>query len=252
MSCAERQVLEDLADQFPERDIRGGNLSVLHRGKFANAVVYRFRHEELDCVIKDFSHCPLPFRATLGRLFIRREAKALQRLQDLEGIASCHRKIGRYALLYPFVEGDSLKDIARSGKPLPRDFFSQLEKLVMQMHQRGVAHLDMRNMGNVLRTRDGRPHLIDFQSALSMKYFPKRLRASMRGADLSGVYKSWARIGEQPLPRIKQVFFDNFGSLRKLWPFKGYPQLSSGGRCIKVMSSGLAVGYLVCTYLLMR
>lgn len=251
MSSGARRILAALGARFPDRDIDSGELTVLHRGKFANAIVYRFRLPGLDLVIKDFSHCPAPLRMTLGRLFVRRETKALERLQNIQGVASCHYRLGPYSLLYPFVEGRSLKELAHSGEALPRDFFSQLERLVVRMHQRGVVHLDMRNMGNILRDRDGRPHLIDFQSALSFKRLPRRLQATMRGADLSGVYKSWTRLCEQPVPRFKRTFFDNFGSLRRVWLFKGYPTLSRGVRGCKLLSSSLAL-ILVGVYYLMR
>lgn len=249
MSEPELRVLSALSSY---RSIDDGNFSILQRGKFANAVVYRFRQRGIDWVIKDYSQCPAPLRLTLGRLFIGREVKALERLQGIDGVSSCHRRLGPYTLTYPFVEGDSLKDLARSGESVSEEFFSHLEKLVTQMHRRGVAHLDLRNMGNILRTRDGRPHLIDFQSALTMKYLPRRIRAVMRGADLSGIYKSWSRLCQQPVPNLKRRFFDNFGSLRRLWLFKGYPKLGFTGRKIKVISSGLTVAYILGVYLLMR
>lgn len=221
----EFRVLSALAAHFCDLPIDMDSVSVLHRGRFANAMVYRFSQSGVDCVIKDYSHCPALLRMTLGRWFVNREVKALKRLQGIEGVASCQRRLGPYAVLYPFVEGESLKDLARSGETVPQEFFLRLEKLVMQMHRRGVAHLDMRNMGNILRTRDGQPHLIDFQSAVSMKYFPKRIKATMRGADLSGIYKGWARLCEQPVPKLKRRFLDNFRALRKRWFFKGYPGL---------------------------
>src|SRR5690606_2418709 len=157
-------------------------------GRFANAIVFRYRDDDYDLVIKDYSHCPAIVRKTVGRLFIAHEAKTLKRLQGIQGVAPQGYKLSDLMLAYPYTEGSSLSVLRRRGKRLPPAFFRELEGTVRQMHQRGVVHLDMRNLGNILCGQDGRPYLIDFQSALSFARLPRWLQPLLRATDLSGVY----------------------------------------------------------------
>lgn len=203
------------------------NLTVIHQGRFANAIVFRYRDNDYDLVIKDYSHCPTIVRKTVGRLFIAHEAKILKRLQGIQGVAPQGYKLSELMLAYPYIEGSSLSVLRRRGKRLPPAFFRELESTVRQMHHRGVVHLDMRNLGNILCGQDGRPYLIDFQSALGFARLPRWLQPLLRATDLSGVYKGWLALCDAPLAPRKRRFFDSFNRIRKLWVFRGYPLIRS-------------------------
>ncbi|MGD8174590.1 hypothetical protein [Marinimicrobium sp. ARAG 43.8] len=116
-----------------------GHLELLHRGRFANANVYRYRAEGLDCVIKDYSHCHPLIRQTLGRFFVRREVTALRRLTGVSGVVSNFCRLGNFTLAYPYVEGLSLRELQSRGEVLSEDFFGELEKTIIQMHRRGAS-----------------------------------------------------------------------------------------------------------------
>lgn len=214
--------LAHLRERFPDHDIKPESLTLLNKGRFANAYVYRYHDEKLDLIIKDFSHCPWIVRVTAGRLFVRREGKILDRLAGIPGVAAQRFGLSPVALAYPFIHGKTLASVRKADLTLPPSFFQNLEQLVSRMHQRGVAHLDMRNLSNVLVGADGMPYLIDFQSAIDLHGLPLMLQRLLEQVDLSGIYKCWMRVCSEPLDAARQEFLDRFNRLRKVWVFKGY------------------------------
>lgn len=208
---------------FPSHVFLANKLTVLHQGRFANAILFHYRDEAYDLVIKDYSHCPPIIRQLAGRLFIAREAKTLKHLQGMPGVAPQSHKLNKLMLAYPYIEGTSLSTLRKRQQTLPPSFFRELESMVRQMHLRDIVHLDLRNLGNILCGADGRPYCIDFQSALRFSWLPRWLQPLMRGADLSGVYKGWLALCDTPLAPQKRRFLDSFNQVRKLWIFQGYP-----------------------------
>lgn len=67
-----------------ERD--RSRLILLNKGGFANGDVYRYPRPDGSWVVKDFSPCLWIFRILLTRWMIRRECRALQRVNGLAGI----------------------------------------------------------------------------------------------------------------------------------------------------------------------
>ena len=216
------RTLTRLQAAFPDRAIQADALSLIHAGRFANAHVFRYRAAGLDLIIKDFSHCPWWVRISAARLFVRREMRMIVRLQGLSGIASAPVRLGRLALAYAFIPGVTLSATAKSGDKLSRSFFERLEALVFRMHERGIVHLDLRNLSNILVGADGRPYLIDFQSAIDLRGLPKTLRTVLEAVDLSGIYKSYLRLCMEPLEDSRRQFLERFNRLRRVWVFKGY------------------------------
>lgn len=220
----QNNVLISLQQQFPGLRFHPENLSVLRdTGHCANAVVLRYKDSNIDLVIKDFARCNWLLRKTFARFIIAHEAGALNRLAGISGIAPHCYRLGESMLAYPFIEGTPLNRIKRSDQRLPRQFFTDFETLVSRIHQQGVVHLDLRNLGNVLVGPDGKPQCIDFQSAIGFRSFPAGLRRFMQGSDISGIYKAWKILCEEPLPAEKEAFLDEYNQLRKRWIFRGYP-----------------------------
>lgn len=223
-------VVTALREHLPSRVFSADKLTILHQGRFANAIIFRYRDDSQDIVIKDYSHCSPLIRHTIGRFFIIREAKALRRLQGMSGVTPKKLKLGKLMLAYSYIEGTPLTKLKNQHRKLSPDFFHDMEMMVREMHRRGVVHLDLRNLSNILYGHDGRPYFIDFQSSMRFWHFPKRLQALMRGADLSAVYKSWVALCDEQLAPQKQRFLEGFNEVRKLWVFKGYPLARSRGK----------------------
>ena len=64
-----------------------------------------------------------------------------------------------------------------------RDFVRELESIVSEMHRRGVVHLDLKHLSNLMVSSEGRPVVLDFASALhfSQRWFGGRLMVRLLG-----------------------------------------------------------------------
>ena len=101
----------------------------------------------------------------LGTLLAQREAAMLCRLKQLPGIPSLRgsvevagQQLG-HAVARQYIAGQTL-DYQR---PLPENFFPQLERLLKGIHEHDVAYVDLHKRENVLVGDDGLPYLFDFQ-----------------------------------------------------------------------------------------
>ena len=192
----------------------------LSRGRAANADVRLLEIEGQRWVVKDFSACPWAIRNTLGRWMIGRELRALQRLDGIPGIPDAAQRIDTYAFTYHYIEARPLAQTPASE--LSPEFFLAYEKLVQQMHARGLVHLDLRNSGNVLVSPDFQPILIDFQSWLPLPRWWPALGRYLQKIDLSGVYKFWVRCLPGTIDAERQALLDNVNSWRRGWIFSNY------------------------------
>jgi RIO-like serine/threonine protein kinase len=106
-----------------------------------------------------------------------------------------------------------------------------------------VVHLDLRNANNILVTPDGKPILIDFQSAVATRRLPVRLRKVLERLDLSGIYKHWARLAPESLgtPREKILLWQL--RVRKWWRFRGYKVVMLRQRPLKKFEAALLRKY---------
>lgn len=203
-----RQLLSDLPPRY------------LSRGRAANADVRLLELQGQRWVVKDFSACPWFIRNTLGRWMIGRELYALERLAGIPGIPQNAVRIDVYAFAYHFVEARPLAQVPASE--LSPAFFLAYEALVQQMHDRGLAHLDLRNSGNVLISPDFQPILIDFQSWLTLPRWWPGLARYLQKIDLSGVYKFWVRCLPGTIDAERQAVLDSVNNWRRGWVFSNY------------------------------
>jgi hypothetical protein len=174
-------------------------------------------------VIKDFGFCPWFIRHTTGRFLLWRESRALRRLQQIEGMPGPPVIREKWRLIYPYVEGFTLRDEKAREYHFDKCYFEDLEALVMEMHRNNVVHLDLRNARNVLVTNAGKPALIDFQTTLFTDFMPGFLRRLLFRVDLTGVYKHWKRLLPDTLTDERMQVNERMKSLRPFWFIKGYP-----------------------------
>ena len=207
---------------FTRADLLAGESVVLHRGKWGNATVIRVEHDGVSWAVKDFSGSPWGYRLTLGRWLMRRELRFLQALAGIEGLPDRAFRVDVDAFACRYVEGQTLKQARRQRVPLARPFFRDLERLVQQMHRRGVAHLDLRYASNILVTPERQPVLLDFQTAVSLRRLPRGCRRLARLSDLSGVYKWWVKTDPASLSRRRLDLLRKANRVRRFWMVKGY------------------------------
>jgi hypothetical protein len=199
------------------------DLVLIKHGSYGNANVYRLGEGAGARIIKEFYSRPWFIRKTFGHFLVRREARALADLDGIAGVPPGGRRLGPEVLAESFVEGETLVDLHRIRQVhLPKSFFVDLERLVAEMHRAGYAHLDLRNLGNILCGKDGRPYILDFQSCMRTAHLPRWMRTIMENTDRSGIYKCWLKLCAEPLDPERAAFVDRFSSIRKLWVFQGY------------------------------
>ena len=147
----------------------------------------------------------------LGRLLARREARMLKLLADEPNVPSgCGsvRVRGRKAptaVAHQFVP----------GRPLCRDdvidteFFHELDRLIQELHRRGIAYVDLHKRENILVGDDGHPHLIDFQISvrLTRRWPLVWLLQMLQGSDCYHLAKHrYMQFQHQPGTRIQREF----------------------------------------------
>lgn len=115
-------------------------------------------------VVKDFRRSDPLFRLIVGPILIRREFGAMRNLIGLPNVPQIICRLDRYALVMEHVAGTSL-DRVKSGQ-LTAEFYAKLGAAVDAMHERGVAHCDLRSRGNVMVGDNGEPYLVDFSACV--------------------------------------------------------------------------------------
>ncbi len=206
---------------FCRKEFLSGSYKILSRGRWANADLYLYRQGGVDWVIKDFAPCPFWVRRTWGRIMVRREYRALSRLNRIPGIPEEPFILDENAVCYRHIPGKTLRKTP--AESISEVYFYGLEQLVGMMHDRRMVHLDIRNRRNILVTDEGKPALLDFQSSLNLERVPRFLHGLLKEIDLSGVYKSWQSKQPESLDSARMARLSAMEKKRCLWFFKGYP-----------------------------
>jgi hypothetical protein len=113
-------------------------------------------------VLKDLSRQPDPLRRAIGRVAVRRERRAYERLAGLSGIPALLDVPGPGMLLLEYAGDASLEDRPTLGDP--ERFVSELEAVLAGVHLRGVSHGEVR-LANVVVGRQADPYLVDFATS---------------------------------------------------------------------------------------
>lgn len=205
---------------FGRAEIERCQTDILNPGRFANAVVRLCRVGGVDWVVKDFRPRLWLIRNTYGRHMIRREFRALDRLKGVRGVPQDAFRVDAFALAYRYMRGTTLIS-SGPGWP-PPSYYPALERLAMEIHARGIAHLDLRYRRNVLILEDGTPAVIDFQTCVWMDRLPRFVRERMAKVDLSGVYKHWELRSPETLDEGRRAMYLSQERWRRLWIVRGY------------------------------
>ena len=110
-------------------------------------------------IVRDASCASLWVR-WIARALLRREAKALGALGDLDGVPRL-LDTGRDRLSRSYLEGTPM----HVAKPGDATYFKAAAALLRQLHRLGVVHNDLAKEPNLLVREDGSPAFIDFQLA---------------------------------------------------------------------------------------
>lgn len=199
------------------KDIEKG-LICLVKGRAGKPDLNRVEVEDRTLMVKDVRRKNFFFRWTLGLWLIHKEWKIYSRLVGMNGIPRAVERIDRFAFAMEFVPG---KPIQR-GEVLPPSFFSRLERVLREIHSKGVVHLDLRHKGNILLSENGEPFLIDFNSSLFFKekgILHRVLFPILQWVDYGGLLKLKQRVSPSSMTSEELSFLKRFNKLRRLWIF---------------------------------
>ncbi|HET7313334.1 hypothetical protein [Salinisphaera sp.] len=114
-------------------------------------------HGSVRAVLKDYGRITGWFNRLIAPVLLRREASALTALAGLAGVPRLYRRVDARGLLIEHCPATPW------SQATPRDIaYERLEALITAMHERGVAHADLRGGGNILVDDQDRPYLVDF------------------------------------------------------------------------------------------
>lgn len=200
------------------KDIEQHLISLSRKGSFGKPDLNRVEIGDRKLMVKDVRRKSFFSRWTLGLWLIQKEWKIYSRLAGIEGIPKVFNQIDRFAFIMEFVPGRAI----HRGESLPPSFFSQLERLLREVHSRGVVHLDLRHKGNILLSEKGEPILIDFNSSFYFKeggLLRRFLFPILSKVDYGGLLKLKQRISPSSMTPEELLFLKRFNLLRKLWIF---------------------------------
>jgi hypothetical protein len=147
--------------------LAGATVEVLHRGNVRNPDVLLVEVPGGRAVVKDFAPRGPFVRHVLGPLIHGREIRAYRALEGSEAVPRFLGRIDRLAFAVEYRPGRRMS--RKLAGQVPAAFLEDLERAIRAMHERGVAHLDLRHRSNVMVDEDGCPVLIDFASAVCFR-----------------------------------------------------------------------------------
>ena len=188
------------------------------KGSFGKPDLNRVEREGHTFMVKDVRGKNFFLRWTLGLWLIHKEWKIYSRLIGIRGIPQPVERIDLFAFAMEFIPA---RPISR-GEPFPSSFFADLEKVLREVHARGVVHMDLRHKGNILISEKGEPFLIDFNSSFAFQekgMLRRYLFPLLRWVDYGGLLKLKKRISPSLLTPDETAFLKKFDRIRRLWIF---------------------------------
>ena len=200
------------------RALRALSRTVLSRGSRFKPEVARIELAAGPAILKDCA--PLPgWSRWLARWLLRRELRALARLEGLEGFPPLLARPDRDSALIGLLPGRPLE-----GEAFARDarrLAELLRRRVSDLHARRVYHLDLRQRQNLLLDEEGGTlNVVDFGAALA----PGRLGARVFGpllgwVDRQAALKYLARFAPGEMSREEARSYLRGQRWRRLWVF---------------------------------
>lgn len=147
------------------------------------------------------------------RRALQREYLAYRCLQGLQGFARCYGLFERFWLVLERIDGMPFREAGLN----PRDaFFDRLLKNIQAMHERGVAHGDLKRKANLMVDQHGQPVLLDFGASVIRKpgFAPinHRLFEFMRQTDVNAwvklKYGGYSNLSSEDAARLQRSWLE--------------------------------------------
>ena len=117
-----------------------------------------------EAVFKDYTHSDTWFRRLIAPLLVIREVRSLKKLDGVTGVPHLYHVYNRLCFLVESVNGIAASQMQKDT--LDNTFFERMNKILDDVHEKGVTHCDLRSAGNTLITEDHQPWLVDFVASI--------------------------------------------------------------------------------------
>jgi hypothetical protein len=185
--------------------IANTSVRVLREGLGSRAEVRVLQQPDRLVVLKDFTDGNTACRL-LGLFLISREREAYEHLSDLPGVPAWCGQLNSWSMMIEYREAERVSEVP--AERLTPEFYTRLLALIEGLHDRGVAHADLKRLDNILITPQGEPILVDFAAAFCHGSNPlcAILFPYLFDDDLRAVYKLKARRTPHLLTAEEQDF----------------------------------------------
>lgn len=208
---------------------------VLRPGKQYKAEVRIEVRDGRRILVKDYSACGLGFRLVMGRWLAKREGEALRAGDGIPGVPPFEGFPKPNALAYAFIEGRPIAELAPDE--LPAGIWDALERLIKALHERGVAHGDLKTLENILVAEDGSPHLVDFTAAFIRRVSPLHalIYRHVSQDDLRAIVKAKLLLDPDAVTEEEQEFYEYRSGMERFFrrvrkPFRAFFKWLGGGK----------------------
>lgn len=122
-----------------------------------SSAVFRYDEGAIPLAVK------VPVGGAWQRHLLRREWRAYQRIAGLPGFPRCFKLLDGRVLILEWIDATPFR-FAEIGDR--EAFFARLRSTLDAMHERGLAHGDLKKKENLLVTDDDRPVILDLGTAV--------------------------------------------------------------------------------------
>lgn len=181
---------------FGRKALEAARVRVLSQGDHTKPEIWLAQLHGRRYVIKDVSRMPALLRATYGRLSIWLEACAYTRLGEVDFAPAFLGLLDPWAFVMEYYEGAlfaNLKDEA-----LKRRALVQMEAAVESLHQRPIAHGDLRRAANVMVTPEAKIAFIDWGTSMHFDHWPTHPLLKL-------LLSWWQREDRRAIPKWKRL-----------------------------------------------
>jgi len=169
-----------------------------------------------DTIVRDTGTAS-PWLGWLARALMRREARILALLDNLQGTPTLldlsHKRLTRH-----YIAGTPM----HAAKPQNPAYFKNAARLLRSLHRLGIVHNDLAKEANLLVTVEGQAAFVDFQLALVSDRRGRLFRA-LAYDDLRHLLKHKRSYCPQVLTQRERNILANPSWPAKIWMSSGKP-----------------------------
>ena len=205
-----------LEDRFRQLGHTISAITILRVGSGSRPHVARASIDGKQGIIKDHNGCDPLFAYLLGKLLARREVRTLKKLEGLNGVPLVIKVFDSRAFMMTDLEAVPFRASSLSKNDWDM-YFKKLRNLIHSIHQRDIAHCDLRSLDNTLVTKTGDPAIVDFvgsfRNGQRWNFLSKWIFQRLCNVDISAISKQkkavapWLLLHDEYLEKHHETIF---------------------------------------------